>query len=337
MKTSAILKNNDVSQKMKTSAILKNKDASQKLIIVGALILLVIFFSIMNKSYVSYDNIMTILLATCVNGLLAIGVSFVIITGGIDISVGTIMTFSCVMSGTAFTVWGWPIWLAILFGFFIGALCGAINGFAVTKMMLPPFIATMAMMMITKGLSLVISGIKPVYFTKAANYQKIAIGEFLGIKGFYNAIIILIVIGILAHILFSRTLIGRYDLAIGSNEEAARLSGINVVKWKISIYSLCGLFCGVAGLIMSSRLNSAQPQLGAGYELEAIAAAVIGGNSLNGGEGSIVGTMIGALIISSLTNGLRIMAVSTEIQSAIVGLVLALAVFLDQMRKKKGN
>ena len=321
---------------MKVKSLLKNKDVSHKLIILATFFLLVIFFSIMKPSYASYDNIMTILLATCVNGLLALGCSFVIITGGIDISVGTVMTFSCVMSGTAFTVWHFPIWLAILFGFLGGTLCGAINGFAVAKMMLPPFIATMAMQMITKGLSLVVSGIKPVYFTGADGYQNIAIGEFLGIPGFYNAIIILVIAAIVAHILFFRTLIGRYDLAIGSNEEAARLSGIKVNQWKIGIYALCGLFCGVAGLVMSSRLNSAQPQLGPGYELEAIAAAVIGGNSLTGGEGSIVGTLIGALIISSLTNGLRIMAVSTEIQSAIVGLVLALAVFFDQMRRKKG-
>ena len=315
--------------------IRKNKDLSQKIIIIGTFILLLIFFAIMKQAYILYYNIMSILLSTCVNGTLAIGVSFVIITSGIDISVGTVMTLSCVMSGTAFSVWGWPLWISILFGFCVGALCGAVNGFAVAKMYLPPFIATMAMQMIAKGLSLVISGIKPVYFTGAPNYQKIAIGEFLGIKGFYNAIIIFLIVAVIAHVIFSKTLIGRYDLAIGSNEEATRLSGIKVDSWKIGIYSLCGLFCGIAGLIMSSRLNSAQPQLGAGYELDAIAAAVIGGNSLTGGEGSIAGTVIGALIISSLTNGLRIMQVSSEIQSAIVGLVLALAVFIDQARRRK--
>ena len=318
-------------------SILKSREASHKQIIVCAFILIFGFFSVMNPSYASYSNIMTILLATCVNGILALGVSFPVITGGIDISVGTVMTFSCVMSGTAFTVWGWNIWIAILFGFFVGALCGAINGFAITKMYLPPFIATMAMQMITKGLSLVVSGIKPVYFSECSFYQKIATGEFLGIPGFYNAIIILIVVAVICYILFSHTLLGRYTLAIGSNQEATRLSGINVDKWKIIIYALCGLLAGVAGLVMSSRLNSAQPSLGTGYETEAIAAAVIGGNSLSGGEGSIVGTIIGALIISSLTNGLRIMAVPTELQSAIVGLVLALAVFLDQAKKMKAG
>lgn len=310
------------------------RDISHIAIILGIFVLMILFFFILKPNYLSYDNIMTILLATCVNGLLALGVSFVIFTGGIDISVGCVMTFSSVMSGIALTKWGFSLPLTIVFGFLVGAFCGAVNGFGVTKMFLPPFIATMAMQMITKGLSLVVSGIKPVYFTSAPGYQNIATGNFLGIQGFYNAIIILIVIAVIAYIIFSKTLIGRFALAIGSNEEAARLSGVKVDNWKIAIYSLCGLFAGFGGLIMSSRLNSAQPQLGAGYELEAIAAAVIGGNSLNGGEGSIVGTIIGALIISSLTNGLRIMSVSTELQSAIVGVVLALAVYFDKMRRK---
>lgn len=323
---------------MSEGKIKKHKEVSEvshKLIILGVFVLLVIFFTIMRPNYLRYDNIMTILLSTCVNGLLAIGVSFVIVTGGIDISVGTVMTFSSVMSGVALTRWGFPLPLAILFGFLVGAFAGAVNGFGVTKMLLPPFIATMAMQMITKGLSLVVSGIKPIYFSSEPIYQKIATGQFLGIKGFYNAIIIFLVVAIIAYIIFSKTLIGRYALSIGSNKEATRLSGINVDNWTIAIYSLAGLFAAIGGLIMSSRLNSAQPQLGPGYELEAIAAAVIGGNSLTGGEGSISGTVIGALIISSLTNGLRIMSVSTEIQSAIVGLVLALAVYFDKMRRDK--
>lgn len=309
------------------------RDRSQIVIILGIYILMILFFFILKPNYLSYDNIMTILLATCVNGLLALGVSFVIFTGGIDISVGTVMTFSSVMSGIALNNWGLPLPLVILFGFLVGAFCGAVNGFGVAKMYLPPFIATMAMQMITKGLSLVVSGIKPIYFTAAPGYQNIATGYFLGIPGFYNAIVILLVIAVIAYIIFSKTIIGRFALAIGSNEEATRLSGVKTDNWKIAIYSLCGLFAGFAGLIMSSRLNSAQPQLGAGYELEAIAAAVIGGNSLNGGEGSITGTILGALIISSLTNGLRIMSVPTELQSAIVGLVLALAVYFDKRRR----
>ena len=313
---------------------LKNKAVTQKLIILGVLVFLFLFFTVMRRGFASYLNVMTIALSTCVNGLLALGLTFCITTAGIDLSSGTTMTFSAVMSGISFTVWGFPIWLSVMFGFLIGGLCGACSGIGVAKMKLPPFIATLAMQMITKGLSLVVSGIKPVYFTAAPTYQNIALGGFLGIDGFYNAFVLYIIGIIIAWILYSRTLLGRYTQAIGSNEEAARLSGINTTKWKIMVYMVSGLFSAFAGLIMSSRLGSAQPQLGPGYESEAIAAAVIGGTSMSGGEGSIIGTVIGAFIISVLTNGLRSMAVSTEWQTVITGIVLASAVYVDMMRKR---
>lgn len=311
------------------------RSGTQKLIIIGTLIVLFSFFAVMKPGFASYMNLMTIALSTCVNGLLAIGVTFVITSGGIDLSLGTTMTFCSVMSGVSFVSWGFPIWLAILFGFFVGAFSGAVSGFAITKMKLPPFIATMSMQMITKGLSLVVSGIKPVYFTKASFYKKIAMGNFLGIEGFYNAFVFFLFAVFIAHILYSKTHFGRYTTAIGSNQEAARLSGIRIDKWKIMIYAVSGIFSAAAGLIMSSRLGSAQPQLGPGYELEAIAAAIIGGTSMSGGEGSITGTVIGAFIISVLTNGLRTMAVSTEWQTVVTGIVLALAVYFDMLRRKK--
>ncbi|MGI6113694.1 MAG: ABC transporter permease [Mahellales bacterium] len=320
---------------MNTINVFKSKAATQKFIILVPLFVLFVFFAVMRPTFATYENVMTIALSTCVNGFLALGVTFVIVSGGIDLSIGTVMTFTSVLSGVGFTRWGMPLWLAIIFGFLVGIGCGAINGFAVAKMKLPPFIATMSMMMMTKGLSLVISGIKPVYFITAKGYQDIALGSFLGIEGFYNAFILFILVIIVAFILFSQTLLGRFTVAIGSNEEATYISGINVDKWKILIYTLCGFFAAGAGLIMSSRLNSAQPQLGAGYELEAIAAAVIGGTSMSGGEGSIIGTVIGAFIISTLTNGLRVMGVSTEWQSVVIGFVLALAVYVDLMRRKK--
>ncbi|MDD4135332.1 MAG: ABC transporter permease [Eubacteriales bacterium] len=314
---------------------LKSRIGTQKLIILATLAALFTFFSMMRPNFASYLNLMTIALSTCVNGILALGATFVITSGGIDLSLGTTMTFCSVMSGVSFVSWGFPIWLAIVFGFAIGAVCGGISGFAITKMKLPPFIATMAMQMMTKGLSLVVSGIKPVYFTGSENYKKIAMGNFLGIEGFYNAFILFIIIIVLAHLTYSKTLLGRYTTAIGSNQEAARLSGIKTDKWKILIYAVSGIFSAAAGLIMSSRLGSAQPQLGAGYELEAIAAAVIGGTSMSGGEGTIIGTVIGAFIISVLTNGLRTMAVSTEWQTVVTGFVLALAVYFDKLRRER--
>lgn len=299
------------------------------------MVLLFVFFTVMKEGYASYSNIMTIVLSTCVNGCLAIGVTFVIITAGIDLSVGPVMTFTAIMSGTALTVWGWPIWLCIIFGIFTGVICGSTSGFMVAKMKLPPFIATLTMMMMIKGLNLVISDIKPIYFTSVEGYQKIALGSILGIEGFYNAILIFIVVAVIGHLILSKTLLGRYTYAIGSNIEAARLSGIKVDKWLITIYATCGFFCAIAGLIMSSRLNSAQPQLGPGYELEAIAAAVIGGTSLSGGAGSIIGTVIGAFIMSMLQNGLRTMAVSPEWQFVAIGLVLVMAVYADQLKTKR--
>jgi len=299
------------------------------------MVLLFVFFVVIKEGYASYSNIMTIILSTCVNGCLAIGVTFVIITAGIDLSVGPVMTFTAIMSGTALTIWGWPIWLCIIFGIITGVICGVINGFMVAKMKLPPFIATLTMMMMIKGLNLVISDIKPIYFTSVEGYQQIALGSIFGIEGFYNAILIFIAVAVIGHLVLSKTLLGRYTYAIGSNMEAARLSGIKVDKWLIIAYATCGFFCAMAGLIMSSRLNSAQPQLGPGYELEAIAAAVIGGTSLSGGSGSIIGTVIGAFIMSVLQNGLRAMAVSPEWQFVAIGLVLVMAVYMDQLRTKR--
>ena len=313
---------------------MKNKDFTQKLIILGVLIVLFLFFTVMKKGFASYLNVMTIALSTCVNGLLALAVTFCITSGGIDLSVGTTMTFTAVMNGIAFTRWGFPIWGSIIFGFCIGALCGFLSGFAIAKMKLPPFIATLAMQMMTKGLSLICSGIKPIYFTEAPSYQQIALGNFLGIDGFYTAFVLFILGIIIAWVLYSKSLLGRYTQAIGSNEEAARLSGINTAKWKIMVYVVSGLFSAFAGLIMSSRLGSAQPQLGAGYESEAIAAAVIGGTSMTGGEGTIIGTVIGAFIIAVLTNGLRSLGVASEWQTVVTGMVLAGAVYVDMLRRR---
>lgn len=319
------------------SKFLQKRSVRQKLILLGALLLIFLFFTLQNSSFSRYENIMTITLATCINGILSLGVTFVILTGGIDLSIGTVMTFSSIISGMVFNKTGLPIGICIVIGLLSGAFCGLINGFAVTKMNLPPFIATMCMMMITKGLNLIISGIKPVYFSDAKNYQKIATGDFLGIKGFYNAIIIYLLCAVLAAFIYNKTILGRYAKSIGSNENATRLSGIRTDRWKISVYVLCGLFSAIAGLVMSSRLNSAQPQLGSGYETEAIAATVIGGTSMGGGLASIWGSVIGAFIVSTLTNGLRSMAVATEWQTVLIGVVLALALFIDQLQHKKRN
>jgi ribose transport system permease protein len=309
-----------------------HSDATQKLLAFASLIVMFIVFSLASPNFVRFNNIVGILLSTAVNGILAVGVSFVIITGGIDLSIGTVMTLSAVMAGVVITFWQLPIFLGILAGVATGALCGCINGATVAKMKIPPFIATLGMMMIAKGLSLVISGTKPVYFVDTPAFRKIAMGAIFGIP---NAVLIFFCSAIVASLILTRTILGRYTFALGSNEEAARLSGINVDRWKIGVYTLGGSFSGLAGIIMASRLNSAQPALGQGYELEAIAAVVIGGTSLSGGEGSILGTVIGAFIMSVLTNGLRILSIPQEWQTVVIGVIVIVAVYMDILRRQR--
>lgn len=320
-------------QRMKVNA------GVQQFLAFGSLIFLIIFFSVASSHFFNFSNIVGILLSTAVIGVLALGATFVIVTGGIDLSVGTVMTLSAVMTGVFITMWGLPVWVGIIGGLMTGAICGFISGFVIARLGIPPFIATLAMMMIAKGLALVISGTKPIYFTDNEVFSKISLGTELGdlIPGFNipNAVLIFFLAAIFGSLLLSRTIVGRYNFAIGSNEEATRLSGVNVQKWKIIIYMIAGLFTGLAGILMASRLNSAQPALGMGYELEAIAAVVIGGTSLSGGKGTIIGTVIGALIMSVLTNGLRILSVPQEWQTIVVGFVILLAVYADILRRRK--
>ncbi len=320
----------------KTSLL--RSDAMQRVLAFAALILLFIVFSILSPFFFQRDNLVGIGLATGVNGILALGVTFVIITGGIDLSIGTVMTLSSVMAGVFVTMWHLPILLGVLAGLVTGALAGFVNGAIIARMKVPPFIATLGMLNIAKGLSLVIAQLKPIYFDATPLYNKIAMGSIFGavIPGLDflpNALLILLGAAIVAHFVLTKTILGRYTFALGSNEEAARLSGVNVKAWKIAVYSLTGLFSGLAGIVISSRVNSAQPSLGQGYELDAIAAAVIGGTSLSGGEGTILGTIIGAFIISTLSNGLRILSVPQEWQIVVTGVIVILAVYLDILRR----
>jgi ribose transport system permease protein len=313
-------------------------DATQKLAAFGGLIVMFIVFSLASPNFLQFSNVVGILLATAVNGILALGATFVIISGGIDLSVGTVMTLSAVMTGVFITNLGLPIPIGILGGLATGALAGLVNGSVIAKMKIPPFIATLGMLYIAKGLSLVISGLKPIYFTETPAFSQVAMGSILGriIPGFDipNAVLIFFGAALIANFILVRTVLGRYTFALGSNEEATRLSGVNVDIWKMAVYTLAGTFAGLAGVVIASRLNSAQPALGAGYELDAIAAVVIGGTSLSGGEGTILGTVIGAFVISVLTNGLRILSVPQEWQIVITGAIVILAVYADTLRKR---
>lgn len=309
-----------------------NSDASQKVLAFAGLIIMFVAFSLASPNFFQFSNIVGILLATAVNGVLALGVTFVIITAGIDLSVGTVMTLSAVMTGVFITNLGLPIPIGILGGLLTGGFAGWINGTVIAKMKIPPFVSTLGMLYIAKGLALVISGLKPIYFSDTPAFSKIAMADILGIP---YAVLIFFGAAIIAHIILTKTILGRYTFALGSNEEATRLSGVNANKWKTAVYALAGLYSGLAGVLIAARLNSAQPALGAGYELDAIAAVVIGGTSLSGGEGTIMGTVIGAFIISVLTNGLRILSVPQEWQIVVTGGILIIAVYADILRRRQ--
>lgn len=310
------------------------KQRLQQSLAFGTLVVLVLFFAIASPAFFTVSNLTTVLLSTAVIAILALGTTFVIITGGIDLSLGTGMALCAVMTGVIITNLGMPIWLGVLGGIATGVLMGLINGVNITFLRLPPFIATLAMMMIAGGLALIISGVRPIYFsTSAPDFKRIALGVI--IPGIPNAVLITAIVAIIAYLVLNKTLLGRYTFAIGSNEEATRLSGVNTRRWTIFVYMFAGAFTGLAGVIIASRLDSAQPQIGTGYELQAIAAVIIGGTSLLGGRGSIVGTVIGALIMSVLVNGLRIMSIQTEWQNVVVGIVVLLAVFFDSLRNRQ--
>ena len=313
--------------------------AQQKILAFASLIVLLIGFSLASPNFFQVSNIMAILQATSVNGVLAVGVTMIIITGGIDLSIGTLMTFCAVMTGVVLTWAGMPLPFGVLAAIGTGAFCGFVSGGLVARMKIPPFIATLGMMLVLKGLSLIVTGTKPIYFNDTPGFTLIAQGSLIGqlVPAFPvpNGVLVLFIVAGITSWILGRTVLGRYTFALGSNEEAVRLSGVNTNFWKIAIYTLSGAICGIGGLLIASRLNSAQPALGLGYELEAIAAVVIGGTSLAGGRGTILGTLIGALIMSVLTNGLRVLSVAPEWQTVVTGVIIILAVYVDILRRRR--
>jgi ribose transport system permease protein len=320
-------------------ASIRTSGAYHKLLAFSGLLALMVVFTLASPNFLQTPNILAILQATSVNGVLAIAATLVIITGGIDLSVGTLMTFCAVVAGVILTYWGLPLPLGILGAILAGTASGLVSGTVIAKLKVPPFITTLGMMLILKGLSLVISGTKPIYFNSTPGFNQISLGSIVGsvvpVMPIPNGVLILFAVAIIASFVLTRTALGRYTFALGSNEEAVRLSGVNVDRWKIAVYASAGAVCGIAGLLIASRLNSAQPALGQGYELDAIAAVVIGGTSLSGGRGTILGTLIGALIISVLANGLRILSVAQEWQTVVTGSIIILAVYADILRRRK--
>jgi ribose transport system permease protein len=321
-------------------ARLSGGQAKQKLLAFASLIALIAVFSVLKPdAFMTQDNIIGILQSTTVIGVLAIASTFIIITSGIDLSVGVLMTFCAVMAGVFMVNLGLPMPLGIVLAIGMGALSGCVSGLAITKLKVPPFIATLGMMMLLKGLSLLITQTRPIYFSDVEGFDQISLGSLLGdlipALPIPNGVLIMFLVAVVGAVVLNKTALGRYTFALGSNEEAVRLSGVNVDRWKVIVYTFSGGICGIAGLLIASRLNSAQPALGQGYELDAIAAVVIGGTSLSGGVGTILGTIIGAFIMSVLINGLRIMSVAQEWQMVLTGLIIILAVYTDNLRRNK--
>lgn len=297
----------------------------------SALVVLVVAMSLLSGDFLTTQNLLNVGVQAAVTAILAFGVTFVIVSAGIDLSVGSVAALSATVLAWTATSQGMPVWLAVIFAVGTGIACGFVNGLLVSYGKLPPFIATLAMLSVARGLSLVISQGSPIAFPDSVSNLGDTIGGWLPVP-----VIVMIAMGLITAVILARTYIGRSMYAIGGNEEAARLSGLRVKRQKLVIYGLSGLFAAVAGIVLASRLVSAQPQAAQGYELDAIAAVVIGGASLAGGVGKASGTLIGALILAVLRNGLNLLSVSAFWQQVVIGVVIALAVLLDTLRRKAG-
>ncbi|WP_094243829.1 ABC transporter permease [Tetragenococcus halophilus] len=314
----------------KTKTEIKLSDFYRRLGPLLALVVLIILVTVMNPSFITPNNLLNLLRQSSVNALIAFGMTFVIITGGIDLSVGSILALSGALTA-GLIAGGIPSIVAIIGGAFLGGLMGLFNGFLVTKGKVAPFIATLATMTIYRGLTLIYTGGNPITgFGEGFLFQFIGRGYLFGIP---VPVVIMFLAFVVLYCLLHKMTFGRKTLSIGGNEEASFIAGIKTDRIKMAVYSISGVLSAVAGLILASRLNSAQPTAGTTYELDAIAAVVIGGTSLSGGKGRLFGTLVGALIMGTLNNGLNLLGVSSFYQQVVQGIVIIIAVLID----RKGN
>ena len=286
--------------------------------------------SLTTRYFLTVDNLLVVLEQTSINAIVAVGMTLVIISGGIDLSVGSILAISGVVLASLLHA-QWPVAWAVMTAGMCGGLCGLVNGALITLGKLPPFIATLGMMSIARGGALLFTNGSPISGFDQG-FRVLATGKL-----WFMPAPALVMLGVyaLSHFLLTRTKFGLYAYAIGGNEEASRLSGVHVVFYKTFVYVFSGVTSAVAAIILTARLNSAQPIAGFSYELDAIAATVIGGTSLMGGQGTLVGTLIGALIMGVLKNGLNLLGVSSFLQQIVIGLVIVVAVLVDTAFKKQ--
>jgi len=297
--------------------------------LVLALAAIVVVLSINQPVFLTLPNLINVVRQISINGILAVGVTYVLLTGGVDLSLGSVVALAGVVAACFAHPGQYPTIVPISLGIMTGALCGAVNGLFVTKGRVAPFIVTLGMMTIARGLALRVAEGKPI-----SNLSK----EFLwlggDVAGIPVPVVVFFVIAIVSCVFLKNIRLGRYIYAVGGNENAARASGINVHGVKLFAYTICGAMAGLAGVVLASRVTTGQPNAGVGYELDAIAAVVIGGTSLSGGVGGIGGTMLGALLMGVINNGLDLLNVSSYYQQIVKGIIIVGAVWLDQRQKE---
>ena len=313
------------------NSIKKQFKENQNLGTIVALIILIVFVSVLNPAFLQVNNLLNLMRQLIINGFIALGMTFVILTGGIDLSVGSTLAltsaiFAVLLQG------GMPTILAILIALGLGLILGLVNGILITKGKLAPFIVTLATMTIFRGLTLVYMDGRPIAGPKDDfAFQFLGKGQFFGIP---FQVILFIIAYLILWILLTKTSYGRKIYAVGGNEKASFISGIKIDKVKILVYVISALMAVLSGLVLTSRLNSAQPTAGSAYEMDAIAAVVLGGTSMTGGSGSLTGTLIGILILGVLNNGLNLLGVSSFYQQIVKGVVILIAVLIDRKRNK---
>lgn len=306
-------------------------DVVSQLAAAGALIVVFVVLSIASPEFLTADNLFNVGSQTAVVAVIAVGMTLVIITAGIDLSVGSVAALSGVAGAILMVSYGLPVPVGILGGLLVGAACGLVNGLLVAFAGLNPFIATLGMLSVARGLVYISTGAVAVFGAPEA-FRLLGQGVLGPIP---IPIIVVVIVAIAGYIVLSRTRLGRYAYAMGSNLEATRLSGIPIRRYLTSVYVISGALAGLGGMIAASRVNSGQPNFGIGLELDVIAAAVIGGASLFGGQGTILGTLIGAFLIALIRNGSVLLNINTFYQDVIIGVVIWLAVFWDQYRRRK--
>jgi ribose transport system permease protein len=309
---------------------LKIADTLKNYGIILAFILICVALSILSPAFLTVNNIINVIRQVSIYGIMAVGMTFVIITGGIDLSVGSMLAISGAICAGMLKA-GSPILLAVLATLAVGTACGLVNGLFITRARITPFVVTLGMTSIARGLTLIYAKGYPISGF-SSDFRIIGGGYVAGIP---IPIIIFILIVTIAYIVLTQTRLGRYTYAIGGNEETVKLSGINSKNYKTLVYVISGATAAVSALILTSRLNSAEPIAGIGYDMDVIAAVVIGGASLSGGRGSVWGTFVGSLLIGVINNGMNLLGISPYFQQVVKGLIIIGAVWLDQLRGKQ--